>query len=165
MYLNRFIKLSALMKKLFVLFPGLLFFVMVTAQPKKLVYDQEKIFTDKEITGLDTMLQKYRDATGRIVLICTDTLNVSSQYYADNIVTQYVTDTANKPFMFMLLLSRKNQMILASVNDKVRPYIKERTLLEILDAGIPAFREKRSAEGSRLICKKAMAFLNTLPGQ
>jgi hypothetical protein len=153
------------MKKLFVLFPGLLFFVMAAAQPKRLVHDHEKIFTAKEITGLDTMLQKYRDATGRIVLISTDTLDVSSQYYGDNIVNQYVTDTANRPFIFMLLLSRKNQMILASINDKVRPFIKERTLLEILDAGIPSFREKRSAEGSMLICKKAMAFLNTLPGQ
>jgi len=54
-------------------------------------------------------------------------------------------------------------MILASVNDKVKPFIKDRTLLEILDAGIPSFRERKSAEGSRLICKKAMEFLNSLP--
>ena len=153
------------MKKLFILFSGLLFFTAANAQAKNLVLDHEKIFTAKEITGLDTMLQKYREATGRIVLISTDTIDVSSKYYADNIVTQYVTDTANKPFIFMLLLSRKNQLILASVNDKVRPFIKEKTLFEILDAGIPSFREKRAAEGSGLICKKAMAFLNTLPGQ
>jgi len=60
-------------------------------------YGSQKIFTAKEITGLDTMLQKYRETTGRIVLISTDTLDVSSQYYADNIVNQYVTDTANRP--------------------------------------------------------------------
>jgi uncharacterized membrane protein YgcG len=160
------------MKKLFVLFSGLVFLTAINAQlipsiqeSKKLVLDHEKIFTAKEITGLDTMLQKYREATGSIVLIATDTLDVSTGYYADNIVNQYVTDTANKPFIFMLLLSRKNQLILASVNDKVRPFIKDKTLFEILDAGIPSFKEKKAAEGSKLICKKAMTFLNTLPGQ
>ena len=160
------------MKKLFVFLSGLIFFTAVNAQlvpsireQKTLVLDHEKIFTAKEITSLDSILQKYREATGRIVLISTDTLDVSSGYYADNIVNQFVTDTTNKPFIFMLLLSRKNQLILASVNDKVRPFIKDKTLFEILDAGIPSFKEKRTAEGSKLICKKAMAFLNTLPGQ
>jgi len=158
------------MKKIFVLFYGLFFFTATNAQlvpsireSKKLVLDHEKIFTTKEFNSLDSMLQKYREVTGRVVLISTDTLDVSSQYYTDNIVNQYITDTADRPFIFMLLLSRKNQLILASVNDKVRPFIKERTLLEILDAGIPSFREKRSADGSRLICKKAMEFLNSLP--
>jgi hypothetical protein len=160
------------MKKLFVLVSGLIFFTSVNGQlvpsvreRKTLVLDHEKIFTAKEITGLDSILQKYRDATGRVVLISTDTLDVSSGQYTDGIVNRLVTDTANKPFIFMLLLSRKNQLILASVNDKVRPFIKDKSLFEILDAGIPSFKEKRAAEGSGLICKKAMAFLNTLPGQ
>jgi hypothetical protein len=65
----------------------------------------------------------------------------------------------------MLLLSKKKVMILASVNDKVKPFIKDRTLLDILDAGIPSFKENRSVEGSKLVCKKAMEFLNTLPGK
>jgi len=92
------------MRTLFFIFSGLLFFTATNAQlvpsireSKKLVFDNQKIFTAKEITGLDTMLQKYRETTGRIVLISTDTLDVSSQYYADNIVNQYVTDTANRP--------------------------------------------------------------------
>lgn len=153
------------MKKYPALFFGLLFFIAATAQQKTLVLDHEKIFTAKEIASLDSMLQQYRRSSGRIVLISTDTLNVSTRQYADNLVNQFVPEGANKPFIFMLLLSRKNQMILASVNDKVRPFIKERTLLDILDAGIPSFGKKQSAEGSKLICKKAMGFLNTLPGK
>jgi uncharacterized membrane protein YgcG len=135
------------------------------AQQKKLVLDHEKIFTTKEIVSLDSMLQQYRRSSGRIILISTDTLDVSKEQYATNLVNQFVKGSANKPYIFMLLLSKKKVMILASINDKVKPFIKDRTLLDILDAGIPSFKENRSAEGSMLVCKKAMQFLNTLPGK
>ena len=150
------------MKNIFTVPIAFLFLMTTYAQQKSLVVDHEKIFTATERTGLDTLLQKYKRSTGKIVLIATDTADVSSGYYADNLVNQFVTDSTNKPFVFMLLLSRKNQLILASVNDKVKPYIKEKTLYEILDAGIPSFKVKQTAEGSTLICKKAMKFLNTL---
>lgn len=153
------------MKKCPALFVALLFFIAVTAQQKKLVLDHENIFTTKEIASLDSMLQQYRRSSGRIILISTDTLDVSTGQYATNLVNQFVKGNANKPYIFMLLLSKKKVMILASVNDKVKPFIKDRTLLDILDGGIPAFKERRSAEGSILICKKAMKFLNTLPGK
>jgi uncharacterized membrane protein YgcG len=153
------------MKRYPPLFAALLFFNAVTAQQKKLVLDHEKIFTAKEIASLDSMLQQYRRSSGRIILISTDTFDVSKEQYATNLVNQFVKGNANKPYVFMLLLSKKKVMILASVNDKVKPFIKDRTLLDILDAGIPSFKENRSAEGSKLVCKKAMEFLNTLPGK
>jgi len=153
------------MKKCPALFVALLFFIAVTAQQKKLVLDHEKIFTAKEIASLDSMLQQYRRSSGRIVLISTDTANVSTEQYATNLVNQFVKGNTSQPYIFMLLLSKKKVMILASINDKVKPFIKERTLLDILDAGIPSFKENRTAEGSRLVCKKAMEFLNTLPGK
>ena len=153
------------MKKYPALFLGLLFVISGTAQQKKQVLDHEKIFTAKEIVSLDSMLQQYRRSSGRIILISTDTLDVSSDQYATNLVNQFVKGKANKPYIFMLLLSKKKVMILASVNDKVKPFIKDRTLLDILDAGIPSFKASRSAEGSILVCKKAMQFLNTLPGK
>ena len=153
------------MKKYLALFAALLFFIAVTAQQKKLVLDHEKIFTAKEIASLDSMLQKYRRSSGRIVLISTDTVDVSTDQYATNLVNQFVKGSTNKPYVFMLLLSKKKVMILASINDKVKPFIKQRTLLDILDAGIAALKEGRSAEGSMLVCKKAMKFLNTLPGK
>ena len=153
------------MKKYPALFLALLFFIAVAAQQKKLVLDHEKIFTAKEIASLDSMLQKYRHISGRIILISTDTLDVSTDQYATNLVNQFVKGSTNKPYVFMLLLSKNKVMILASVNDKVKPFIKDRTLLDILDAGIPSFKENRNAEGARLVCKKAMEFLNTLPGK
>jgi len=153
------------MKKYPALFVALLFFIAVTAQQQKLVLDHEKIFTTKEIASIDSILQQYRRSSGRIVLISTDTLDISTERYATNLVNQFVKDSTNKPYIFMLLLSKKKVMILASINDKVKPFIKDRTLFDILDAGIPAFKERRSAEGSILICKKAMKFLNTLPGK
>jgi hypothetical protein len=153
------------MKKYPALFVGLLFFLAATAQKNKLVLDHEKIFTAKEIASLDSMLQQYRRSSGRVILISTDTLDVSSPQYATNLVNQFIKDNTNKPYIFMLLLSRKKVMILASINDKVKPFIKDRTLLDILDAGIPSFKENRNEEGSKLVCKKAMEFLNTLPGK
>ena len=153
------------MKKYPALFAALLFFITVTAQKKKLVLDHEKIFTAKEIASLDSMLQQYRRISGRIILISTDTVDVSSDQYATDLVNRFVNGSTNKPYIFMLLLSKKKVMILASVNDKVKPFIKDRTLLDILDAGIPSFKENRSAEGAKLVCKKAMQFLNTLPGK
>ena len=153
------------MKKYPVLVFALLFFIAVTAQQKKLVLDHEKIFTTKEIASLDSLLQQYRRSSGRLVLISTDTLDVSTDQYATDLVNRFVKGSTNKPYIFMLLLSKKKVMILASVNDKVKPFIKDRTLLDILDAGIPSFKENRSAEGSKLVCKKAMEFLNKLPGK
>jgi uncharacterized membrane protein YgcG len=153
------------MKKYPALFAALLFFIAVTAQQKKLVLDHEKIFTAKEIASLDSMLQQYKRSSGRIILISTDTVDISSEQYATNLVNQFVKGSIKKPYIFMLLLSKKKVMILASVNDKVKPFIKDRTLLDILDAGIPSFKENRSAEGSISVCKKAMEFLNTLPGK
>ena len=153
------------MKKYPALFVALLFFIAATAQQEKLVLDHEKIFSTKEIASFDSMLQQYRRSSGRIILISTDTLDISSGQYATNLANQFVKGSTNKPYIFMLLLSKKKVMILASVNDKVKPFIKDRTLLDILDAGIPSFKEGRSAEGSKLVCKKAMKFLNTLPGK
>jgi len=153
------------MKKYPALFVGLLFFTAIAAQERKLVLDQEKLFTPKEITSLDSILQQYRRSSGRIVLISTDTADVSSEKYATNLASRFVKGSTHKPYIFMLLLSKTKVMILASVNDKVKPFIKNRTLLDILDAGIPSFKENRTAEGSRLVCKKAMEFLNTLPGK
>jgi uncharacterized membrane protein YgcG len=153
------------MKKYPALFAALLFFIAVTAQQKKLVLDHEKIFTAKEIASLDSMLQQYKRSSGRIILISTDTVDISTEQYATNLANQFVKGNANKPYIFMLLLSKKKVMILASINDKVKPFIKDRTLLDILDAGIPSFKENRSVEGSMLVCKKAMQFLNTLPGK
>jgi uncharacterized membrane protein YgcG len=146
------------MKKYPALFVCLLFFISATAQQKKLVLDNEKIFTAKEIASLDSMLQQYWQRSGRIIIISTDTLDISSAQYATNLVNRFVKGSTNKPYVFMLLLSRKKVMILASINDKVKPFIKDRTLLEILDAGIPSFKENRTAEGSKLVCKKAMEF-------
>ena len=153
------------MKKYPALFLGLLLAIAVTAQQKKQVLDHEKIFTAKEIASLDSMLQQYRRSSGRIILISTDTVDVSNEQYATNLVNQFVKGSANQPYIFMLLLSKKKVMILASINDKVKPFIKDRTLLDILDAGIPSFKNSQTAEGSRLVCKKAMEFLNTLPGK
>ena len=112
------------MKKYFALFFALFFTAITNAQQKKLLFDHEKIFTPTERIRLDGMLQEYRKSTGRIVLINTDTSDVSNGAYADNLVNQFVTDSISKPFIFMLLLSRKNQLILASVNDQVKPFIK-----------------------------------------
>ena len=84
------------MKKYPALFFALLFFLAVTAQQKKLVLDHEKIFTAKEIASLDSMLQQYRRSSGRIVLISTDTANVSTEQYATNLVNQFVKGSANK---------------------------------------------------------------------
>ena len=153
------------MKKYPALFLGLLLAIAVTAQQKKQVLDHEKIFTAKEIASLDSMLQQYRRSSGRIILISTDTVDVSKEQYATNLVNQFIKGSANKPYIFMLLLSKKKVKILASINDKVKPFIKDRTLLDILDAGIPSFKNSQTAEGSRLVCKKAMEFLNTLPGK
>jgi|SRR5215203_859094 len=153
------------MKKYPALFAALLFLIAGTAQQKKLVLDHEKIFTSEETAVLDSMLQQYRRSSGRIILISTDTLDVSTGQYATNLVNQFVKGSTNKPYIFMLLLSKKKVMILASVNDKVKPFIKDRTLLDILDAGIPSFKEGRNAEGSMLVCNKAMKFLNTLPAK
>ena len=151
------------MKNYFIIFFILLAAANTIAQPKTLVQDKENLFTIDEVTRLDSMLQYYRLQTGKMVIIVTDTADISAATYTDQITKQYVPDSTKKIPVFMLLLSRKNQLLFTAVNAPLRPYVTQELLLEIMNAGIPALKEKRREESATQICKKAMEFLNGLP--
>lgn len=150
------------MKKIFFLFLMLVSLKAAIAQSPALVLDKEGLFTPNEISRLDSQLQQYRLRTGNIVLVASDTADISSGQYADNLVRAFVPDSTQRTFVFMFLLSRKNQLLFASVNSKLKPYVTDALLLDILQTGIPDIKEKRRAEGTLLICKKAMEFLDGL---
>ena len=133
------------------------------AQSKPLVIDKEKIFSVAESKRLDSMLQQYRKLTGKIILICSDTADVSQAKFTDNLANKYAEGIKPKPYIFMLLLSQKRQHVLVSVNDRIIAAVGQRSLLYILDAGIVSFRENKNEQGATQICRKAMEFLNSLP--
>ncbi|MBK9569940.1 MAG: TPM domain-containing protein [Chitinophagaceae bacterium] len=150
------------MKKSITILFILLAAINTNAQPKTLVQDKENLFTIDEVTRLDSMLQHYRQQTGKLVLIVTDTADISEATYSNQITKQYVPDSTKKVFVFMLLLSRKNQLLFTAVNEPLRPFVTQELLLEIMNAGIPSLKEKRREESALLICKKAMEFLDGL---
>lgn len=134
-----------------------LFAINVWAQNGKKVYDQENLFTSGEAAKLDSMLQQYSIRSGNNMFIVSDTADVSVNVYADRLFIQY--NSTGKPSL-ILLMSRKNSLLLIAVNAKLRPYLSQEQMMAMINAGIPSFRDKRTADGAKLICLKAMELLN-----
>jgi hypothetical protein len=155
-----------------------------------LLTDKEHLFTSEEIYRIDSMLQNYYKTSGNLIVVCTDTLDVSTKTYKDSLISLYTGNLPNKPYAVFLLLSRKNSIIqlesndlskdssekkdtidLVKVNAEKPPSIyptndtKERLddFMKIVSYGVPALKEKKREEGVMIICKKAMEFLNALP--
>jgi len=55
----------------------------VVAQTKTLVRDREQLFTEAEVVRLDSMLQQYLSRTGNLLLIATDSLDVSTNTFSN----------------------------------------------------------------------------------
>lgn len=152
------------MKKFLSFYFGFLFLTIANAQPTPLVLDQEKLFTADEVSRLDSMLHAYRQSSGHfVVVVSTDTLDVSPEEYIDRLAKSSYSDNTENSFGYFLLLSRKNQLVFCAVNDNLKPFISQDLLLDILNAGLPSLKEKRTAEGVMMICRRAMEFLDRLP--
>lgn len=173
------------MKKAFCISAFSLFFLCANAQQKILVADKEHLFTTEEISRVDSLLQDYHKRSGNLVVVCTDTLDVSAKTYKDSLIKLYTGDKPIKPYAVFLLLSRKNSTVRLESNDlptdssvkkdltktekEQSVYITEdrkeglEEFMKIVTYGLPAFKEKKLEEGVTIICQKAMEFLDTLP--
>ena len=142
----------------------MLFVLAMNAQQKKLVTDKESLFTKEEGIRIDSMLQAYKQSSGNLVVVCTDSLDVSTTVYKDSLVAEYSREDMHKTFALFLLLSRKNGLIQLVSNEltKDMPNRME-AFLKIVSYGIPSIKEKRREEGVTIICKKAKEFLDSLP--
>lgn len=129
----------------------------VLAQNGKKVYDRENIFSSSEAAKLDSILQQYSMHSVCNMFIVSDTANITASVYADSLFTQF--NSIKKPAL-ALLMSRKNSLLLIAVNAKLRPYLSQEQMMAMINAGIPSFRDKKTADGAKLICLKAMELLN-----
>lgn len=145
------------MKNILLIINFSLFALHILAQNGKRVYDRENIFTSSETAKLDSMLQQYSIRSGNNMFIVSDTADISANVYADRLFTQF--SSMEKPAL-ALLMSRKNSLLLIAVNAKLRPYLSQEQMMAMINAGIPSFRDKRTADGAKLICLKAMELLN-----
>jgi hypothetical protein len=142
-----------------------IFFFSATKLPAQtigLVHDKEKIFTDAETSRIDSLLQAYKQATGNLIAVCSDSLNINTEEYKAHLKAEFIPDPNFKPRTLLLLLSRKNSQVnMVAFN---LPETNEwQHLMPIMDAGVGSFKAKKPAEGSLLICKKAMEYLDALP--
>lgn len=142
----------------------LLFVFGAAAQQKKLVTDKETLFTKEEINRIDSMLQAYRQSSGNLVAVCTDSLDVTTNAYRDSLVSEYTKDDVQKPYAVFLLLSRKNGTVQLVSNElgKDIPYSVD-DFIKIINYGVPALKEKKREEAVTIICKKIMELLDALP--
>lgn len=134
------------------------------AQQKKLITDVESIFTAAEINRIDSLLQDYHKRTGHFVVVCTDTLDISTDAYRDSLVEIYTPESLHKPYALFLLLSRRNSWVFLVSNEltKELPNITEE-LYKIVGYGIPFLKEKKIEEAVTIISIKSMEFLDALP--
>lgn len=134
------------------------------AQQKKLITDVESIFTVAESNRIDSMLQDYHKRSGNYVIICTDTLDISTDAYKDSLVEVYTPESIQKPYAFFLLLSRRNSKVFLVSNELTEevPNLMDE-IYKIVGYGIPALKEKKVEEAVTIISKKAMEFLDSLP--
>ncbi|MGZ4011726.1 MAG: hypothetical protein ACXVLF_12285 [Flavisolibacter sp.] len=178
------------MKKRLCLFALSLLVLCVNAQQKVLVTDKEHLFTTEETSRIDSLLQGYYKKSGNLIVVCTDTLDVSTKTYKDSLIAVYTGDKLIKPYAIFLLLSRRNSKIQLESNELSRDslgkkdtidltkidneknekaYVTEGTkknleeFMKIVSYGVPALKEKKREEGVTIICKKAMEFLDALP--
>jgi len=163
------------MKTLIYLFAYCFAFHNATAQT--LVTDKEHLFTKEEINRIDSLLQNYHKSSGNLIVVCTDTLDVTTKMYKDSLIGLYTGNMLVKPYVLFLLLSRKNSIIQLDSNDLLMDIsrIKDTTdlakmntekleeLAKIISYGVPALKEKKREEGVTIICSKAMEFLDALP--
>lgn len=145
------------MKNILLIITCSLFVIHVRAQNGKRVYDRENIFSSSEAAKLDSMLDQYSIHSGCNMFIVSDTADISANVYADRLFTQI--SSIEKPSL-ALLMSRKNSLLLIAVNAKLRPYLSQEQMMAMINAGIPSFKDKKTAEGSKLVCLKAMELLN-----
>jgi len=152
------------MKKIISILTCSLFALAINAQQIKLVTDKESIFTSEEINRIDSLLQAYKQSSGNLVVVCTDSLDVSTKAYKDSLIAKYTKDDAQKPYAIFLLLSRKNSIVLLVSNDLTKDIPNRlEEFMKIVSYGVPALKEKKLEEGVTIICRKAMGFLDSLP--
>jgi len=164
--------------------------ICASAQKTILVTDKEHLFTTGEISRIDNLLQDYNQRSGNLVVVCSDTLDVSTKSYKDSLIEVYTGDKPLKPYAIFVLLSRKNSLIQLQSNDLTKDSLgkghttdaikidsgknetgdaseetkqKLEEFMKIVSYGIPALKEKKREEGVTIICRKAMEFLDALP--
>ena len=133
------------------------------AQSAALVQDKESLLTGEEHNRIDSLLQAYRNRTGNLIAVYTDTADISAEGFTHSVQLQYGQPATDKHYNFILLMSRKNAFVFASVNQQTVPFVNDGLLTGILESGFASLREKRRAEGITQICIKAIKFLDQLP--
>lgn len=151
------------MKKLMLILCGCLPVLSVMAQPAPLLQDRENLLTISEGRSIDSLLQQYRQRSGNLVAVYTDTVDVSLQEVGLSVQMQYGDPKTDKHYTFILLMSRRHGVLFASVNQSTIPYVNEALLTGILQKGTSALKDQRRADGIREICQAAMEFMGRLP--
>jgi uncharacterized membrane protein YgcG len=151
-------------QKLIFLLP-LLFFMHANSQQPKWVLDKENLLTAAEINRIDSALQRYHESTGKFIIVCTDTADITAQEYTDPIYSSYKEIIANQSYVYILMLSRKNQEVISNVSSKVAPYTDREKLIKLMEPGFPLLKEQKREEAIMVICNNAVKFLDSLPKQ
>ena len=124
-----------------------------------LVEDKEQLFTTGEIQRIDSMLQQFHQRTGYYVLLSTDSADINAKSYHNSLFELYFPDSSSTNFVLMLLMNRKHSNINIRFSKNLMSDISERDLIEMLNAGLPSFQQRKRAEGATLILQKAMEYL------
>ncbi len=151
------------MKQSIALLFALLMYSVLFAQSQTLVQDKENLFTTEETNLIDSLLQAYRNKSGNLVVVYTDTSDISAEGFAASVQMRYGSPATDGYYSFILLMSRKNSLLFASVNSHTLPFVNDQLLLGLLEPGFQSLKEKRRAEGVTRICMKAIEFLEQLP--
>ena len=121
---------------------------------RKLASDKEQLFTTEEINRLDSLLQGYYKKSGNLIVVCSDTLDVTTKMYKDSLIKEYIGDELIKPYAVFLLLSRRNSTIQLESNDlSTKQSLGKRTQL------IPP-KKNSEKNDSAYLAKKSQETLN-----
>jgi uncharacterized membrane protein YgcG len=134
--------------------------IVVQASAQSYVLDKEQYLDAEEISRVDSLLSAYHKRTGTVVLMSTDSLNINSPTYVNELFQKYFPDTTSSTRVLMLLMSRKHQFVKMVASKPLMPHITQQQMLEMISAGAPSLQAKRREEGVTLILKKAMETLD-----
>ena len=137
--------------------------VSIKAQTFKTVLDKEQIFKAEDLHRIDSMLQQFYQSTGYYVLLATDKEDINAKEYVNPLFMNYFPDSTGTNSVLMLLMSRTHSSIIIRASKPLMQHLAQQNFMDMIGAGIPALRDKRTVEGTTLILLKAMEHLNRLP--
>ena len=127
------------------------------------VQDLEHLFTAEEVKRIDSVLSRYHQQTGNYLLLTTDSTNIDLPDYKNPLFAKFWPDESSGNAVLMLTMCRTHSKIKIFISKPLTVYFQLPQLAEMLNEGLPYFKEKKREQAVMAVFQKAIQKLDALP--